>query len=91
MTKYFISGGVEQFVSSDLIEADSLEEAEEYARTFAFACASSYGFEQDFDRFGDYDQVVREEEGVDEEDWWEGFVEYIAEEYNPDVHDGELY
>lgn len=93
MTKYYIGGNF-SIVGADMHEVgefNSLQEAENCAREMVIEFASSYGFDQDEDYFGDLDSVGADwdEEGECYEQ--EGFLEYWVEEYNPEEHDCYLY
>lgn len=73
-----------------LIEADTQEKANELAREHTIDWASSYGFEQDPDYFGEYDSVGRNWDEYEQEYEDIGFIDCDAEPYDPEEHDGYL-
>jgi len=87
---YFIIGSFGYAGSgyTEVVEADSIETAEELARQLAIECAESYGFQQDFEEFGTYDEVGYlcddEESGYSET----GTLDYEAVPYNEEEHEG---
>ena len=99
MKEYFIevSLGFAGKGSVELTEAENLDEAHLKARTIAEELADSYGFEQDFEYFKNYDSVgiLNEyyEEGETPEDEKydiEGELEYSATLYIKELHEGLL-
>ena len=89
MKKYFLKYeiGAGMF-GTELYEADTLEKAEEFARDLCIDMASSYGYYQDMDYFGEMDSVANEDSwDEDDQEYTDvGFLEYYAEEYNPEEH-----
>lgn len=85
-----LSFGYPTMTGTMLIEAGTVEEAEAEARKECIEWASSYGFEQDPDHFGDYDSVGREWDEDEESYNEEGTLEPSVEPYNSEEHDGYL-
>jgi len=79
--------------SAELIEADTEEDADALARQFCIDLASIYGYYQDLDLFGDYDQLYEEASWDEDEEEYTNIseLEYYVEIYDPEEHDGELY
>lgn len=71
----------------ELIEANTLEEAEDIARSLVVDWASSYGFDQDYDFFGDCDQVGYGWDDEEEDYDQVGELESWVENYEPPEHD----
>jgi hypothetical protein len=86
----FLEFGVAGCRGTELIEAESKEEAEGVARELTLEWASSFGYEQDYDHFGDLDTLGCEWLDEEEEYAQEGFIDSFVEEYNPEKHDGIL-
>ena len=89
MNKYFyrVSIGLSGCDSTGIIEAETEDQALEYAIEEAIQNAESYGFYQDEEYFGDLDQVGSE---WDEDDQWynqSGYLDYYVELYIPEEHD----
>ena len=89
MTKWFysVSFGFYGAYSTGIIEAETEDQAMEEARELAIENAESFGFNQDPEFFGDYDQVGRkfdDESGSYDE---EGTLDYYVEPYEPEKHD----
>lgn len=80
----------------ETIEAPNKDKAERLAREECIDWASSFGYYQDLDYFGDNDQLYREDSEEENED---GGIEYTVtselvyyvEEYIPEEHDDYLY
>jgi hypothetical protein len=87
MPKYFVRYGCYLGMGAELIEAECLEEAEEYAYNGAYERTDSW--------VGMHGFIPYEEEDWESEDqYWEAVpemveeaCEYTAEEYNPEKHD----
>lgn len=79
--------------SAELVEALTEDSADAIARELCMELASSYGYYQDLDLFGDLDQLYQEDSwDEDDEEYMEiSSMEYFVEEYNPEEHDGSLY
>ena len=99
MIKYFyrVSFGFVGCESTGLLEAKNEEAALEIVRELAIENAESFGYYQDEDAFGDLDTVgavaenLTEDEGAELE--FEGYgevgqLDYYAEVYNSEKHDG---
>lgn len=84
----FLDFGVAGCSSAELIEANSVEEAEQIARESTIEWASSFGYEKDEDYFGDLDSVGCDWLEEEEEYAQEGFIDSFVEEYNHEKHDG---
>lgn len=92
--KYFIKCSVgEGMNSTELVDLDSYDEAEGYAREQCLELASEYGYYNDEDYFGDLDQLYNEDSWDEETEEYtdQSELEYYVEEYVPDEHDGLLY
>lgn len=76
---------------TELIEASSFSDAEKIAYDMTVDWAESYGYEQNESVFGDLDTLGFEWSEEEEEYLSEGFIDPSVEEYDPQVHDGELY
>lgn len=76
----------------ELIEFDTYEEADSWAREDCVDFATSYGYYQDLDYFGDLDQLYREDSWCDEEEEYTDVSEldYHVCEYDPEEHEGYL-
>lgn len=76
----------------ELIEGLSYDEAECWAREDCIDFASSYGYYQDIDYFGDHDQLYKEDSWCEEEEAYTDIAEldYYIEHYDPEEHDGYL-
>ena len=76
----------------ELIEDCTFSEAEEWAREDCIDWAQGFGYYQDLDYFGDYDQLYKD--GSWDEDTEEytdvAELDYCVEEYNPEEHDDYL-
>ena len=89
MTKWFysVSFGFCGSDSTGTIDSETMDQALEEVRELAIGNAESFGFNQDPEFFGDYDQVGRgfnaELESYDEE----GTLDYYVEPYEPEKHD----
>lgn len=86
----FLSVGLAGMKQADLIEARDEEAALEVAREMCVDFASSYGYEQDYDYFGDNDQLGCDWDEEDEEYTQTGELDYYVEEYDAEEHDGYL-
>lgn len=92
MAKYFVYAGF-GYVGcniSELIEADSDEEATQMARETAYSNADAHGFYPDEEHFGDCETVACDFDEETEEYTAEGQLEYYAELYDPEKHDAIL-
>ncbi|CAM0058941.1 hypothetical protein VPHK406_0182 [Vibrio phage K406] len=93
MTKWFatISCG-NGMTKWELIEEPDYDSADRWAREDCIDFASSYGYYQDLDHFGDYDQLYKEDSWCDEEEDYMDITEldYFVVEYDPEEHDGYL-
>jgi|TARA_R100000084_G_C4625503_1_gene135573 hypothetical protein len=99
MIKYFyrVSFGFVGCESTGLLEAKNEEAALEIVRELAIENAESFGYYQDEDAFGDLDTVGAVAENLTEEEEAElefegygevGQLDYYAEVYNSEKHDG---
>lgn len=79
-------------VKWELIEGLTYDEAERWAREDCIDFASGYGYYQDIDYFGDYDQLYKEDSWCEEEESYTDIAEldYYIEHYDPEEHDGYL-
>ena len=79
--------------SAELVEAKTEEDADSVARELCIDLASSYGYYQDIDLLGDYDQVYNEDSWDEDAEEWTDIqeLEYYVEEYDPEEHNGYLY
>lgn len=79
--------------AAELIEAGTEEAADMLARQFCIDLASSYGYYQDLDLFGDYDQLYNESSWDEDDEEYTDIseLEYYVEIYDPEEHDGHLY
>lgn len=68
------------------------EEADNHARLDCIDWAECFGYYQDIDYFGDYDQLGKDSSWDDEtEEYYDvSELEYYVEEYDPEEHDGYL-
>ncbi len=94
MNKYFatISCG-NGMTTREIIEAESESAADTEARALCIEWASSFGYCQDIDHFGDYDQLYQEDSFCEDEDTYTDIseLEYYVCEYDPEEHNGYLY
>lgn len=67
------------------------EQAEREAYEETLEWASSYGFEQDEEAFGDLDTVGADFDEETGEYSQTRFIDSVVEEYDPEQHDGYLY
>jgi hypothetical protein len=76
----------------ELISGGTLEEAEKWAREDCIDWASAFGYYQDCDHFGDYDQLGREDSWCDEEEEYfdRSELDYYVVPYDPEEHDDYL-
>lgn len=91
--KFFaeLSFGLVGCKSCEVIEADSLAEAEITAYQLAVENAESYGYYQDEDHFGDLDTVGKDWDEDEECYEQEGFIDFYVEPYEPEKHDPYLF
>lgn len=93
MIKYFakmtVGAGMH---SAELIEAKDEEEALSHARELCIDLASSYGYYQDEDYFGEQDSIYQEDSWDEETEEYTDIsdLEYYVEVYDPEEHDGYL-
>tara|TARA_Y100000588_G_scaffold170332_1_gene184139 strand:- start:8702 stop:8992 length:291 start_codon:yes stop_codon:yes gene_type:complete len=67
-------------------------EADDHARLDCIDWAESFGYYQDIDYFGDYDQLGKDGSWDDETEEYGDIseLEYYVEYYDPEEHDGYL-
>ena len=73
-----------------LLEAESFDKAYEMAHEETVEWASMFGFYQDPEQFGNYDEVGCDWDEDEQEFAQTGEIDPLVEEYNPEKHDGYL-
>lgn len=89
MNTYFarLYFGVTGCTGYELVHAESLAQAEKEAYELTVDWASSFGFEQDLNYFGELDSVGSGWDDEEESYEQEGFIDPLVELYDPETHD----